>query len=722
MLAATKERKMDRIKTFIFIILILLSYKLSEATYRKIGNCSIPYWCRDLALIDQTILILDETGIQIIDVSDPEDPTYLNCYELSENCMDIEVIGYVAYIANAQDGLLIFDVSNPQNPQLISVLDTPDGALSLVVRNNIAYIADRHSGVQIIDVSNPYNPVSLGSYDTLNANNIDVNGNLAFISNYLGNIQVIDVSDPTSPFLVYTLTNTPDWVNDLKVIDQFLYVSTSLDDIQIFSINDPIDLNLIEVYQVPYGGNFSMFGDYLYLSNYFSGFQKLNITDPINPILVGAFDTPGSASNIFISEDIAYVSDQYRGLEIFDISDPFNSNLIGSVSTPNNARNVSVLNDIAYVTENDSYIHIIDLSNPFLPNIANSYGIYYFINGLLVEDQYALVRAANRLYVINIENCLYPEIISYIEVGNGTGDGALGYINNHVIVGTQNAIKIVRILDPEDPYIVSECETPDTANDMVVAGHYIYTTSDNCGLQIVNATNIDNPFLIVNLSTPISAKSLAKSGNILYIAGNYDGIYVVDIFDPTQPIFLDCITHRPDSRFLTKPFVHDNLLFVEDRNWNEILIFDISNPGTPVLLNTYQWNLSTIGFDIYENYLITVNGSFGISLLDLDDITSIQENSIITPDFGLLNYPNPFNPTTTIKFTIQNDSKVELLIFNIKGQKIKVIANDDFTKGSHSITWNGDDQSGNLVSSGIYFYKLEVNGKTEAVKKCLLLK
>lgn len=88
----------------------------------------------------------------------------------------------------------------------------------------------------------------------------------------------------------------------------------------------------------------------------------------------------------------------------------------------------------------------------------------------------------------------------------------------------------------------------------------------------------------------------------------------------------------------------------------------------------------------------------------------------------LSNYPNPFNPTTTIEFSIQNDSEVDLTIFNLKGQKIKTLANNKFNVGSHSIIWNGDDNLGNPVSSGIYYYELNINGKTEFVKKCLLLK
>lgn len=105
-----------------------------------------------------------------------------------------------------------------------------------------------------------------------------------------------------------------------------------------------------------------------------------------------------------------------------------------------------------------------------------------------------------------------------------------------------------------------------------------------------------------------------------------------------------------------------------------------------------------------------------------DQLSSINDNEIQFVEYNLSNFPNPFNPTTTIKFSIQNNSKVYLSIFNIKGQKIKTLANNDFTKGNHSIIWDGVDDSGKPVSSGIYLYSLKVNGKSVTMKKCLLLK
>lgn len=132
---------------------------------------------------------------------------------------------------------------------------------------------------------------------------------------------------------------------------------------------------------------------------------------------------------------------------------------------------------------------------------------------------------------------------------------------------------------------------------------------------------------------------------------------------------------------------------------------------------TGQFN-ATITLDPYT---LTSYGENDIFVAKLGNPSSI-ENEIVTAKIELSNHPNPFNPSTTIGYSIQNDSKVDLTIFNIKGQRIKTLVNNNFTKGFHSVIWNGNDETGKAVSSGIYYYKLKINGKTEAVKKCVLLK
>ena len=86
------------------------------------------------------------------------------------------------------------------------------------------------------------------------------------------------------------------------------------------------------------------------------------------------------------------------------------------------------------------------------------------------------------------------------------------------------------------------------------------------------------------------------------------------------------------------------------------------------------------------------------------------------------NYPNPFNPITTIKFTTDSTGKnTELIIHNIRGQKVKTLVNEKLDAGNHSVIWNGTDDNGEVVSSGVYFYRLN-SGRYTSVKKMILMK
>jgi hypothetical protein len=86
------------------------------------------------------------------------------------------------------------------------------------------------------------------------------------------------------------------------------------------------------------------------------------------------------------------------------------------------------------------------------------------------------------------------------------------------------------------------------------------------------------------------------------------------------------------------------------------------------------------------------------------------------------NYPNPFNPTTTISFTVaQPATLVNLEIYNIKGQIVKMLINNELSSGSHTVVWDGKNNSGRSVTSGIYFYKMK-NGDYTKTKKMILMK
>ncbi len=85
------------------------------------------------------------------------------------------------------------------------------------------------------------------------------------------------------------------------------------------------------------------------------------------------------------------------------------------------------------------------------------------------------------------------------------------------------------------------------------------------------------------------------------------------------------------------------------------------------------------------------------------------------------NYPNPFNPETSIAYSLKTSGLVSLDIYNVKGQKVKTLINDNQEAGSHTAVWNGRDDKGNNVSSGVYFYKLK-SGNYTSTRKMILLK
>jgi FlgD Ig-like domain len=102
--------------------------------------------------------------------------------------------------------------------------------------------------------------------------------------------------------------------------------------------------------------------------------------------------------------------------------------------------------------------------------------------------------------------------------------------------------------------------------------------------------------------------------------------------------------------------------------------------------------------------------------VDSDDLLSSLETEITSI------YPNPFNPSTTISFSvIQTSSFVTLEIFNIKGQKVKQLVSDQLSAGQHDVEWNGEDDDGKTVSSGIYFCRLKC-GDVIQTKRMLMLK
>ena len=110
------------------------------------------------------------------------------------------------------------------------------------------------------------------------------------------------------------------------------------------------------------------------------------------------------------------------------------------------------------------------------------------------------------------------------------------------------------------------------------------------------------------------------------------------------------------------------------------------------------------------------------SLINFVARTNSSEVKVIPGKFALhQNFPNPFNPSTEIRFDLPEEGKVYLAIYNLMGQKIRTLFSDNMTPGYHAILWDGTNDMGSHVSTGMYFYSIQ-SSEFQATKKMLFLK
>ena len=127
-------------------------------------------------------------------------------------------------------------------------------------------------------------------------------------------------------------------------------------------------------------------------------------------------------------------------------------------------------------------------------------------------------------------------------------------------------------------------------------------------------------------------------------------------------------------------------------------------------------DINAVPLDLEISSELILKEASGSSPLKRDFQESRPQNFLLSQ-----NYPNPFNPETEIKYALPQDCDVKLIIYNILGEKVKVLLNEHQIAGFKTVHWDGKDEKGNKVASGVYFYRLEADKFSEG-RKMLLVK
>jgi hypothetical protein len=191
--------------------------------------------------------------------------------------------------------------------------------------------------------------------------------------------------------------------------------------------------------------------------------------------------------------------------------------------------------------------------------------------------------------------------------------------------------------------------------------------------------------------------------NCTYIQNNY---YIID---KPQIEKGDVVVKAGEHVFIYESGANDRYDIMHGAEAN------VSPPDGPVNSHCVEFNPN---IDYYLDVLGYVLRSY------FDPSNSIEPGEPTETAVPILhqNFPNPFDCTTTISYSLSNKARnPKIVIYNIKGQKVKTFMLEE-RKGENSIIWEGKDEAGKYVSSGIYFQKLVNNNKVIDVKKMLLIK
>ena len=321
------------------------------------------------------------------------------------------------------------------------------------------------------------------------------------------------------------------------------------------------------------------------------------------------------------------------------------------------------------VATNDNQLHVLDYQGQYLANYPLALPATNSTAPLVTSDR-IVVGAYNNLisldYSGNIVHQFDIEGSPIMPIANDFNND--GYVD-YAFVTTTRYLYLVSengdILEGFPKRLTQSSQTPPLATDVNEDGYpelICFDSNNNIYIYDYQGNSLPNFPFAANLSTatPATIGDIHGDNELSFVLGYTQGIAMANLKLPVNEDVPAWMTYR--NNYHRTGFMDTSFAVSNDDNNAEILLTSLSG-----------------------------------------------------------NYPNPFNPETTIAFSLAKPGNVKLDVYNIKGQKVKTLVNKTMEMGKHSIVWNGTNENGRNVASGLYLYKLKTE-KEEFNSKMILMK
>ena len=680
---------------------------------------------------DYACVAASGAGLRIIDVSTPAAPSEVGSIYV-DFTWEVAVAGNLAFVGGFSNYLYAIDISNPASPTHISTASAYGIPRGIKTEGDLVYVCA--SGSQItqltaIDFSVPNAPVELGRFSKLwfSSGGLEVRGDTVFLvvnegETGTGRLFAVDAANPAA-MVERGYIDTPGFNYGVVASAALAIVAGNHRGARVFDFSDldaPAALGQFEM--AGNALNVAVANDIAYLADREDGLHILDVSDPASPVEIGSLDTDGAPISIVARGNFAYICDGTNGLRIVDVSTPTAPFEVGSFDvSPGEVWHCELRGDLAYLATNSTGLRIVNVHDPAAPFQVGSIAPLYSTIGVDVRYPYAyLAVGATGLVVVDVSDPAAPQQIGLYDSSNArdvaiAADGVHAYLADGA-----GGVRTIDVSDPTGPIAIGQIANIEYAREVFVHNGFAYVAAEEDGLRVLDVSNPGAAFETGFYDTADHANGVISGGTRVFIADGAAGLWIFDN-PPATPVSialfdLEAGPGRVRLRWETSaPAAGAEFRLLRLRGGRDVeLEWRQAGPGVFVsddesaaLREGGEFEYRLYGREAGEMWRFLRGESVE---MDPVHIASRIEGA----------WPNPFNPRTSIRFRLAAAGPASLAIIAVDGAQVALLHEGPLPAGEHEIVWDGLDERGWNVGSGVYFVHLAAEGTSESLKLVLL--
>ncbi len=662
---------------------------------------------RDVGVMEGHVYVVDALGLRIFDIVDPARPQIVGVVGIpGASCLALR--GDHAYVGNEEFDLHVVNVSDPTAPWVCGGITIPTPANDIELQGDRAYVAVGIEGIQVLDIADPCAPLHHAVVDTpYDALDLAIRGDHAFVADRQTFV-IVDVSDlPTTPRSVDIGGGDRPGPNliSVAITDTHAYLLDTNFGLYVYDITDPLDPQWVDNLYCGGAGRMRVVGDRLYACIY-PGLLIFDIANPAAPREISSVNNGGPAGGVAVAGDHVYQAIRDPGsLDVIDASNLERPPERGRITLSGWPYHVSMVPPFAYVSSRSYGLRVVDTTDPeamvdlgYVPGVESS-------RQTIVEDGLAYVAGEYEgLYILDLAKPELPEVIGQQPMGSSAvhmaKQGDLIYVSNW------EGMRVVDVSDPTDPSVPDFINTQWSCHHVAARGNLVLLATA-LELILVDAS-VPSDLQVVE-TYDIKVKSLAFHGDRLYLSE----IDRFSIYDANGLPALDLQAELLLHNYAINYAFADNIAYLGN-GAGGMQVLDLTTPTLPRLLGSIDhWAMSA--FPAEDRLYVTDTSTLYVMPLHctLTGLEPAMPAAPVAVARLLPNSPNPFNPSTTIRYALERPTRVSVTIHDVSGRLVRTLLNEEpRTAGLHELIWNGMNDRGRHAASGAYFCRLRVAGQT----------